>query len=388
MRKIYVFFLIFIFGSATILAQNNPNYEKKVFQDTTGTLFWNKELPVYISLSTSPDGEKHNLKSKDTKYDNPFFLDTEGKNLIRTRWAVDKNTKKAIYPQTELTWEIWADGKAPVSKIHFSQSPKYLKNKQIIYGKGLTATLSAKDAVSGIQYINYSLDNNFQKYNNSQIDFNKEGENTIKYFAADNVGNTEEIKSKSFNIDITPPETVCNVTGVNLGENNVISSATKIYFDSKDSNSGVASTYYKIDEGKLILYNDRDIPIKFLKDGEHVLKFYSIDNVKNQESEQSYTFYLDKTAPITASDVLGDRFIVGDQIYFSGRTKLKLTAVDNKSGVKEVLYSVDGGEFQNYTDPFYMPSKPGLHIVKYYALDNTENITQGDYNSKYMEYAQ
>ena len=75
-----------------------------------------------------------------------------------------------------------------------------------------------------------------------------------------------------------------------------------------------------------------------------------------------------------SADVLGDKFIVGQQVYFSGRTKLKLTAVDNKSGVKEVWYSIDGGEWTQYTDPFYLPSKSGTHTIRYYAVDNTENI--------------
>ncbi len=67
-------------------------------------------------------------------------------------------------------------------------------------------------------------------------------------------------------------------------------------------------------------------------------------------------------------------------------TKLKLTAVDNKSGVKEVLYSVDGSEFKKYDEPFYLPSEAGTHIIRYYALDNMSNEGAGRESVKYDEF--
>ena len=116
-----------------------------------------------------------------------------------------------------------------------------------------------------------------------------------------------------------------------------------------------------------------------MTDGRHTLYYYSEDNVKNKEAEKSVAFFFDKTPPIISSDVLGDRFIVGDKTYFSGRTKLKLTAVDNKSGVKEIRYSINGEPFVEYTDPFYLPSKAGRHVIRYYAVDEMGNSSSGDY---------
>jgi hypothetical protein len=107
--------------------------------------------------------------------------------------------------------------------------------------------------------------------------------------------------------------------------------------------------------------------------------------VGNKEIPKTFSFFLDKSAPILTSDVLGDRFIVNGKIYFSGRTKLKLTAVDNKSGVKEVKYSIDNSDFKEYTDPFYLPKKPGFHIIKYYAIDRMNNNT-GVGGSNYKNY--
>ena len=60
--------------------------------------------------------------------------------------------------------------------------------------------------------------------------------------------------------------------------------------------------------------------------------------------------------------------------------------MDNKSGVKAVYYSIDGGKFKKYTDPFYLPSVPGLHTVTYFAVDSTENVTLNKLTNKYYQY--
>jgi hypothetical protein len=173
---------------------------------------------------------------------------------------------------------------------------------------------------------------------------------------------------------------------VGLAQGKVISSSTKIYFTPTDSISGVAKTFFRFDDEPPRLYTGGILDFNYLNDGEHTLYWYSMDNVRNNEPEQKFEFYLDKTAPIMSADVLGDKFIANDRVYFSGRTKLKLTAVDNKAGIKEVRYSIDGGEFRPYIDPFYLPSKSGIHIIRYYALDNMENEGAGARDAKFDEY--
>ncbi len=388
MKHYFLISILLIISSLTT-AQNKPEYKKKAFKDSTGTVYWNKALPLYISLSTEPNGEHINLESRSQpQCDNPFYLDTEGINFIRTRWAVDKETKQYIRPQQELMWEVYADSKAPVSHAKFTSSKMIIKDGKHIYGGKTRILLSSKDVTSGIQEINFSINGKaYQKYTNP-IELTQAGDYTIKYFAVDLVGNVEEDKTLNFTIDNQPPSTICIITGVKIGDENIISKHSKLHLERKDNYTGTGKSYYQIDGGKTMIYNGISIPIAQLNDGKHVLTFYSEDKVGNKEAEQTLNFYLDKTAPITASDVLGDRFIINGQTYFSGKTKLKLTAVDNKSGVKNIFYSVNGGKWQKYTDAFYLPKKAGIHIVKYFATDNTENITTdaGNLNSKYLQY--
>lgn len=65
---------------------------------------------------------------------------------------------------------------------------------------------------------------------------------------------------------------------------------------------------------------------------------------------------------------------------------MKLTAVDNKSGVKEIRYSIDGKDFEVYDQPFYLPSISGAHTVRYYSIDNMANQTVGRKGSGYEEF--
>ncbi len=238
--------------------------------------------------------------------------------------------------------------------------------------------------MSGVKQLYHSLNQaSFSDYS-ATMNANQEGEQEYKFYAVDNVGNAETPKSFKFTVDLTAPTTFHNVVGIS--EDKIISTNTKLYLTGEDKISGISKTYYHFDDEPDKIYKGGIIPFTYLADGEHTLYYHSADNVSNEEVIQAFSFYLDKTAPIMSSDVLGDKFIVNDQVYFSGRTKLKLTAVDNKSGVKEVLYSVDGSEFKNYDEPFYLPSEAGTHVIRYYALDNASNEGAGKANVKYDEF--
>lgn len=382
MKKYLLFLFAITFLSAN--AQKMLEFEPIYYQDSTGKLYWNRFLPVYISLSPSKNGSGVNLESKKySEYDNPFYLDTEGQNFIRTRWAVNKDTKKPVVPQMELKWEVYADGIAPSTQIILESENAVVKNGVQYFDGKLMVSFKSKDAVSGVKAIYYSVNGEAYKKYTKRFSVNQNGDFKMKYFAVDNVNNVEIVKTKgvvkekAFIVDTEAPSSNCVVTGVNLGDENIVSLTTKMFLESKDKSSGVNKIYYRFDDGAKKLYTTKtNIPLTALKDGNHILKFFAIDKVGNQETEQQFKFYLDRTAPITISDVLGDKFIVGEKVYFSGRTKMKITSVDNKSGVKEILYSIDGSKYQSYSDPFYLPSVPGRHVVKYYSLDNTDNVTE------------
>jgi hypothetical protein len=350
--------------------------------DTTGQLYWRKSTPVYLFVSDNPDGPSTRLKSQSTpKYADPLYLDTEGVNYIRTREAVDPVTMQ-IVPNVEVTFEIYADGIPPTSKIVYDKVNKYKGQDAIYYKNGISISLSTQDALSGVRKLNYSINEAPFKEYDSTIIFDISGEYVLKMFAEDNVGNVEETQTVTFIVDNQPPTTKLNINSIT--DDNVISAASKMYLISYDSASGVSKVFYKFDDLPYQLYDGKSINFTNLNEDNHTVTFYSVDNVTNEEETQSFSFFFDKTAPLMVADVLGDRFIVGDDIYFSGRTKLKLTAVDNKVGVKEIKFSVDDTPFMNYEKPFYLPSVSGVHLIRYYSVDNLNNSTADSRRSNYL----
>ena len=94
-------------------AQTPTVHAPKVYVDEAGRTYWNKKLPIYVRLSTSPDDTGHLLKSEKSKqYVDPYFLDTEGINYIRSSWAVDKKSGQTVMPKMDVYWEVYADGES------------------------------------------------------------------------------------------------------------------------------------------------------------------------------------------------------------------------------------------------------------------------------------
>jgi predicted enzyme related to lactoylglutathione lyase len=371
---------IFISITNYSFGQTQKQHPKGSYVDTLNRYYQQADLPLYVYFSHAPDVAATQISPDDNPVRKnevkPIYLDGHGKHLIRHFDELHKNTEN---------FAVYADGIAPKSTIFFHDAPTHLgKNGKRYYGKNLTISLSTKDEMSGIKDLFYAVNKAEYEGYTDKITINQEGENSLHFYAVDNVGNVEIPQISNFIVDLTAPSTYHHIVGV--ASNNIISVSTKIYLTSEDSISGVRNTYYRFDNETDKPYTGGVLPFSHLNDGEHTLYYYSIDYTANKEELKEYKFYLDKTAPIMSSDVLGDKFIVNDKVYFSGRTKLKLTAVDNKSGIKEVLYSIDNEDFKTYSDPFYLPNKAGNHIIRYYALDNMSNEGAGNRDAKFDEY--
>ncbi|MEQ8629422.1 chitobiase/beta-hexosaminidase C-terminal domain-containing protein [Ekhidna sp.] len=368
MKKLLSLSLITCF-CFTLLAQEGLNHEKKIYKNDEGKVYVNKALPLYLSISTSPDGSNGEvLDGKEPEYSSPMYLDSEGYNTIRTPWKVDPETKKVVYPKEEVIFELYADSKSPATKISYGDA-KLAEGDEKTALTATDITLTASDEISGIDAIYYSLDGaSFQKYT-GPIPVKEEKAYVLKYYAVDNVGNAEEMKSVTMLIDNSAPSSTLNVEG-DLSEN-VVSTRSTINLEASDNASGVSKIFYTIDEGRTYEYSS-PISIASLSEGEHTITYFAVDKVDNNEEKKTYTFYLDKSPPRVIDEIIGNTFIANGKEYYSGRTKLKLVAMDNKAGVKEILYSINGGEFKLYEAPFYLTEAGNLN-VEVLATDKVNN---------------
>jgi hypothetical protein len=381
-KRICFLFIFGFFCSLPLLAQQGGS-EKGYYLDTAKRYFHRLDLPVYIRIASSPTNEGVLLagqKITEKKLDvQPIMLDGHGKHILRHNDALD--------PENTFEYIIYGDGLAPTASARFATPHVYVGKGGRAYGRDLKVALQAQDEMSGVETLFFRLDSlGFAPYT-GEFGVATEGPHQVQYYGIDHVGNKAPVKTETFTVDVTPPTSTYNIVGV--AENNVISVSTKIYFTATDNIVGVAKTSYKFDDAATwsTASNGAVLPTQQLAEGPHTLTYYSTDHLDNAESPRTYSFFLDKTAPIMSADALGDKYIVGNQVYFSGRTKLKLTAVDNKAGVKKTFYSIDGGPYQVYDQPFYMPDRSGNHIIRYYGEDNMGNEgVQGADNPRYQEY--
>lgn len=81
-------------------------------------------------------------------------------------------------------------------------------------------------------------------------------------------------------------------------------------------------------------------------------------------------------------DIVGKSFMVNGLQYSSGRSLLKLSAVDNKAGVKAIYYSINNGKYILYEKPVVLNTIKGGIVIRTYAVDNVNNKSLAADNAK------
>ena len=370
-------------ASLSLVAQEptQPTHENRVYVND-GNTYIQKSLPLYFNFSITKGGTQYPLTSKATaKYAEPMYLDTEGINYMRSKWAVDPETGKTIYPQKEVLYELYGDGLAPRTSLAYSGAPIY-RSDRVYYGPGLQFTLTSKDGVSGVENTFYSLGSGSWSNYSGTGNANTEGENVLYYYANDNVGNAEKTKSSKFVVDLSAPVSSHAIVGI-VYNNNIIAPSTTFDLSKNDNLAGVNRTMYSFDDGSEKRQYGK-ISVSQLSDGDHTLYYYSVDNVKNSETKNSFQFYLDKIPPVVTIAINGDQH-KGKYLYVSNRTTVNLSATDNKAGVHQIYYRMDGGERIDYSSDYKFPDKKGVHTIKYDATDNVENLSPNKYKTVYLD---
>ncbi len=395
LNRLISFILLLFIISINAYVQEPLRHEEKVFLGNDGKLYVNKNLPVYLRLAVSPDKDAatYLLKSDSSRpYTNPMYFDSEGRNTIRSPWAVDTATKRTVSPKQEIVFEVYADGLPPTSTLKFDGNRPYEHNGTRYYGSSVKFSVSAIDWMSGLQNTYLSINREPYKKLDGSPNLTKEGNYILQYYSVDNVGNTEKPKTEEFVLDLTPPTTQYEIDGM-LNEKFVSPDAT-IKLSSTDSLSGVNKIYYKVNDGSMHIYTT-PVPVKLLGNEGGSITYYAIDRVGNKEQEKRiggkdknlqvkqsddpknqsntiFEFYIDN-APPEVSVKFDGNFLDGGTPYISPRTKIIFNAEDDKSGVETVYYSFNSTRLDStYKKPFSI-SDNGLKYLRFYAKDYVGN---------------
>ncbi len=387
MKNIFLCTAILSFAFSPLVGQEIITHPKRIYSSPDGNLYINKDLPLYFHISTSPDNttESFLLQSKETsEYANPMYLDTEGFNTFRSPSAVDTVTKKIVYPLRDVIFEIYADSEAPKTKIAYGEVLTVIKDDKVYIGGLTSITLTCNDNHSGVQKLYYSLDSSAYKEYTEPIEFKEQGEYILQFYAVDNVGNMEDVTYNHLILDDENPATKLEIKGDSYSD--ILSARSSIELIASDE-YGIKAINYSLDGGEEKIYKS-SIKAAYISQGDHTLTYYSEDRLGNKEDLKTYNFYIDKTAPTIVEEIIGKSFIANGREFSSGRSKLKLTTFDNKSGVKEIYYSINDEEFQLYDKPFYLTNSSGSLRIKTYAVDNVNNksTTEEQNNSSSIPY--
>jgi len=86
-----------------------------------------------------------------------------------------------------------------------------------------------------------------------------------------------------------------------------------------------------------------------------------------------FEIYADSKPPVTSIEY-GEFSIykTRETVFISTKGEITLKAADQMSGVENVYYSVNGGNFQVYNSPIVIDQEKE-HLIKYYAADNVGN---------------
>ncbi|QZT37976.1 hypothetical protein K5X82_03520 [Halosquirtibacter xylanolyticus] len=368
-----LYFILLLMGFQTVKAQEKVTVKRHYYTDDHGQLYVPKSFPMflYITSDTIAKKDMQRLNSQEMpQYTNPFYFDTEGRNTIRSPWAVDKETKQTVEPKIDVVFDVYVDGSTPFTRHHYSNAPSYFHSHTQFFGKGITVSLKSTDKYSGVEKTYFSINKApFTTYNKVLSEW-KEGENNIQFYAIDHVGFVEKTHQKNFVYDITAPTTTHTINGPKIEA--IVSPKAIINLSSIDTLSGVHRTYYAIDKGKMKQYIT-GYTFGKLDDGYHTVRWKSEDHVQNMEQEKSFKVYVDKTAPETKYNIIGDLYKKGKIKYISTRSKISLEATDNKAGVKEIFFNPDQTAQNTFSEPFNIEGKFGKHNIAYWAKDKVEN---------------
>ena len=257
----------------------------------------------------------------------------------------------------------------------------YISGNVVFTTGGQVFELTAEDNFSGVNDICYSINGNeYEKYEGN-LSWQDEADFQLTYYAEDNLGWESEIGQTEISIDNTPPvtQTAANIQLVNIDDQMYADQRYVFSWISSDFKSGVANTFVTIDNVPLT-----EETYTFTTDGEHLITYYSTDNLGNREDENQLVIITpipDTTPPITTLSRTEEPYSDGYNDYYCSSVIFSLSAQDilggmdsYASGVDKIYYSIDNGSFNEYTsDTTIGFEEEGIHSIKYYSVDTVGN---------------
>ena len=229
---------------------------------------------------------------------------------------------------------------------------------------------------SGFKATYYRVDDGLWTAYTGVFTISDNGVHTITYYSVDNAGNQEAPKTITLKIDQEYPTS----TVQDLPE--CINTLTfEIYYSASDSVSGIAGVelWFKALGNMTFepygasgtIFTSSPISFVTLTDGDYEFYTCAIDVAGNTEDCTSLS--AEPMIIDTINPVIETYYPIMD--WHTTDVNLTLNATDEASGIHEILYSIDGGEWISFMDSSVeiRISENGTHTISFYSTDNAGN---------------
>lgn len=361
MNKLITIFTLLLLCSSVAVGQNSRS-------DSLGKVIFRKNTNVRFYIGTKRDGSNALPLQVNSKY-----------SVALTAAGRYQMTHLDLRLGRKVPFEVYADGKAPETTYGLSNGEK--ESNKLWYAKNpCYITFSSSDDLAGLESIFISVDGEPYFEYTDTVALKEEKQYDLKFFAIDKVGNKESVGSIQVLVDGTPPVSTLTIEGDRY--ENTVSGRSAIVLTATDAH-GVRKILYQLDNGQEYRYG---MPIKtaILAEGDHTITYFAEDMAGNRESQQHFSFYVDKTPPLVFEEINGNTYLLNGRSYSSGRSQLRISAVDNKAGVKSIYYTINDKTTHEYDKPVYLSDLVGTVAIKSYAIDNVNNRSSDNQESQRM----
>ncbi len=230
------------------------------------------------------------------------------------------------------------------------------------YTTAVTVSLTIADPTSGAGSARYRLDGGAWQTYTGLVTVSAQGSHSVEYNATDAAGNSEAVKSSTFQIDSVAPTATMTPTGT-AGSNGWYKSAVSVSAAGSDATSGVAKLEYRIDNGAWQTYSTSFS----VGEGSHSVDVRATDNAGLVSALQSAEIKVDATAPVISN--------LAPSGTVSSPVTVTWTGSDTTSGVANYTVSVDGGAATTVgtTASTTLVLAAGTHNVTVTAIDFAGN---------------
>jgi hypothetical protein len=278
---------------------------------------------------------------KSSLVDDPsFVIDEEGEHLLETQ-ARDVAGNESAW--REQTFKL--DLSVPQDTTAISAG----------WQNTNTFTLSATDAYSGIDELQYKIDNGATQHgaNGQSVAVGANGTYTVATRAIDEAGHATIFRSATLRVDTVDPVNTSPVPDTDW-----LDAALELELTGTDARSGLATMQWRVDGGTI---HDGG-PAIVDEDGTHTLETRAVDLAGNDTAWRSDTVKIDATAPVntTPAAPAGWR-----------KTAYSVAVAGDDgagSGVDVIERTIDGGAVSN--DANVLLGGDGVHTLRTRIVDN------------------